>query len=73
LESSSNSWPGYTLIEAPDLEAAKEIALTLPPGRVGSVEVRPVWERDDLVARRVPEHGTVSASPPSRGGSSNSS
>ena len=44
---------GYTLIEEPDLEAAKEIALTLPPGRVGSVEVRPVWERDDLVARRV--------------------
>jgi len=44
---------GYTLIEAPDLEAAKEIALTLPPGRVGSVEVRPVWEREDLVARRV--------------------
>jgi hypothetical protein len=44
---------GYTLIEAPDLEAAKEIALTLPPGRVGSVEVRPVWERADLVARRV--------------------
>jgi hypothetical protein len=44
---------GYTLIEAPDLEAAKEIALTLPPGRVGSVEVRPDWERDDLVARRV--------------------
>jgi len=46
---------GYTLIEAPDLEAAKEIALTLPPGRVGSVEVRPVWEREDLVARRVTE------------------
>ena len=44
---------GYVLIEAPDLEAAKEIALTLPPGRVGSVEVRPVWERNDLVARRV--------------------
>jgi hypothetical protein len=44
---------GYTLIEAPDLEAAKEIALGLPPGRVGSVEVRPVWEREDLVRRRV--------------------
>ena len=44
---------GYVLIEAPDLEAAKEIALALPPGRVGSVEVRPMWERDDLVARRV--------------------
>jgi hypothetical protein len=60
---------GYTLIEAPDLEAAKEIALSLPPGRIGSVEVRPVWERDDLVARRVPEHGTVNASPSAPGGS----
>jgi hypothetical protein len=44
---------GYILIEAPDLDAAKEIALTLPPGRIGSVEVRPVWEREDLMARRV--------------------
>jgi hypothetical protein len=45
---------GYILIEAPDLEAAKEIALGLPPGRVGTVEVRPVWDREDLVGRRVP-------------------
>jgi hypothetical protein len=44
---------GYMLIEAPDLDSAKEIVLTLPPGRVGTVEVRPVWEREDLVARRV--------------------
>jgi hypothetical protein len=44
---------GYILIEAPDLEAAKEIALSLPPGRIGTVEVRPVWEREDLVTRRV--------------------
>jgi hypothetical protein len=44
---------GFVLIEAPDLEAAKEIALALPPGRIGTVEVRPVWEREDLVARRV--------------------
>jgi hypothetical protein len=44
---------GYTLIEAPDIEAAKKIALTLPPGRIGSVEVRPVWTRADLMARRV--------------------
>ena len=28
------------MIEAPDLEAAKEIAMTLPPGRSGTVEVR---------------------------------
>jgi hypothetical protein len=54
---------GYTLIEAPDLEAAKEIALTLPPGRIGSVEVRPVWEREDLLARRV----TAGESSSSRG------
>ena len=45
------------LFEAPDLEAAKEIVLTLPPGRMGPVEVRPVWERDDLVARRVTRVG----------------
>src|SRR5918999_1369239 len=44
---------GFILIEAPDLEAAKEIARALPPGRIGSVEVRPVWEREDLMARRV--------------------
>jgi hypothetical protein len=44
---------GYVLIEAPDLDAAREIALALPPGRIGSVEIRPVWERDDLRARRV--------------------
>jgi hypothetical protein len=55
---------GYMLIEAPDLEAAKEIAMTLPPGRVGSVEVRPVWEREDLLTRRVPAgRQQVSASP----------
>ncbi|HKG33068.1 MAG TPA: YciI family protein, partial [Gemmatimonadales bacterium] len=30
---------GYTLIEAPDMEAAKEIAATLPPGRIGTVEI----------------------------------
>jgi hypothetical protein len=44
---------GYILIEALHLEVAKEIALTLPPGRIGSVEVRPLWEREDLLARRV--------------------
>jgi hypothetical protein len=44
---------GYVMIEAPDLEAAKEIAMSLPPGRIGTVEVRPVWEREDLMARIV--------------------
>jgi hypothetical protein len=33
---------GYVLIEAPDLEAASRVAATLPPGRIGSVEVRQV-------------------------------
>jgi hypothetical protein len=45
---------GFILLEAPDLEAAKEIAKTLPPACLGPVEIRPVWERDDLLARRVP-------------------
>ena len=55
---------GYVLIEAPDLETAKEIALALPPVRVGSVEVRPVWERTDLVARRIPA-GVAAGAPTS--------
>src|SRR5918992_3465298 len=53
---------GYVMIEAPDLEAAQEIALELPPGRVGSVEVRPLWTREDLVARRVPDAAGAGAS-----------
>jgi hypothetical protein len=44
---------GYTLIEAPDMAAAKEIAATLPPGRIGTVEIRPLWTREELLARRV--------------------
>jgi hypothetical protein len=44
---------GYTLIEAPDMEMAKEIAVTLPPGRIGTVEIRPLWTREELLARRV--------------------
>src|SRR5829696_821957 len=44
---------GFIMIEAPDLEAAKEIARVLPPACLGPVEIRPVWEREDLLARRV--------------------
>jgi hypothetical protein len=44
---------GFVMIEAPDLEAAKEIALGLSVSALGSMEIRPVWERDDLLARRV--------------------
>ena len=44
---------GFIMIEAPDLEAAKEIARVLPPACLGPIEIRPVWEREDLLARRV--------------------
>lgn len=44
---------GYVLIEAPDIRAAAEIAATLPPARLGAVEVRPIWEYDEMLARRV--------------------
>ena len=52
---------GYILIEAPDVETAKEIAFELPPGRVGTVEVRPVWDREDVVARRVTPQESASS------------
>ena len=35
---------GFYLIDAPDLDAALEIAARIPPSRAGSVEVRPVRE-----------------------------
>jgi hypothetical protein len=35
---------GFYLIDAPDLDAAIEIAATIPPAREGSIEVRPVRE-----------------------------
>ena len=43
---------GYVLIEAPDIGAAAEVAATLPPGRIGPIEVRPLWEYEDIMARR---------------------
>jgi hypothetical protein len=43
---------GYILLEAPDVQAAAEIAATLPPGRFGAIEVRPLWEGDDIMERR---------------------
>jgi hypothetical protein len=33
---------GFLLIEARDLEEAKQIALRVPPARLGGVEVRPI-------------------------------
>jgi len=44
---------GFVMIEAADLEAAKQIALGLSVNVLGPMEIRPVWERDDLVARKV--------------------
>lgn len=35
---------GFYLIEANDLEEAARIAATIPPARIGSIEVRPVRE-----------------------------
>jgi hypothetical protein len=44
---------GFIMIEAADMEEAKEIALGLSVNILGPMEIRPVWEREDLVARRV--------------------
>jgi hypothetical protein len=35
---------GFYLIEAPDLDRAIEVAARVPSARLGSVEVRPVWD-----------------------------
>ena len=35
---------GFILIEAQDLNEAMRVAAKIPPGRIGSIEVRPVWE-----------------------------
>lgn len=39
---------GYFLIDAPDLDAAIEVAGRIPGARVGTVEVRPVVELPNL-------------------------
>jgi len=36
---------GYYLVEAKDLNDAIQIGARIPSARVGSVEVRPIWER----------------------------
>lgn len=41
---------GFYLIEAPDLDRALEVAARIPSARMGSVEVRPVWD----LRRRLP-------------------
>jgi len=35
---------GFYLIEARDLNDAIRVASDIPPGRLGCIEVRPVWE-----------------------------
>lgn len=35
---------GFYLVEARDLNEAIRIASDIPPGRLGTVEVRPIWE-----------------------------
>jgi hypothetical protein len=35
---------GFMLIEARDLNDAIRVAPRIPPGRLGCIEVRPVWE-----------------------------
>ena len=35
---------GFYLIEAKDLNEAIQIASNIPPARLGTVEVRPIWE-----------------------------
>jgi hypothetical protein len=34
---------GFILIGTKDLDDAIQVAVTIPPGRLGSVEVRPIW------------------------------
>jgi len=43
---------GYYLVDAADLDEALAIAARIPGARWGTVEVRPVIERPDLLGRR---------------------
>ena len=42
---------GYFLIEAKDLDEATRIAAQIPSARTGSIEVRPLVESAEAVAR----------------------
>jgi len=35
---------GFILIDARDLNEALHLASKIPPGRIGTIEVRPVWD-----------------------------
>lgn len=41
---------GFILIEARDLNEALHVASKIPPGRLGSIEVRPVWDLENREA-----------------------
>ena len=38
---------GFILIDARDLNEALHVASKIPPGRIGTIEVRPVWDLKD--------------------------
>lgn len=42
---------GYWLIEAKDLDEAISVAARIPPGRLGTVEIRPVMELETAAAQ----------------------
>lgn len=46
---------GFFLIEAHDLNEALQLAARIPGGRVGSVEVRPVWDLEQYQLSRARE------------------
>ena len=35
---------GYYLVDCPDLDQAIDVAAKIPGARIGSIEVRPLWE-----------------------------
>jgi hypothetical protein len=49
---------GFYLLEAPDLDAALELAAGIPPARVGSIEVRPIRPIRETVAKERPQPGS---------------
>jgi hypothetical protein len=39
---------GFVLIEARDLNEALQLAARIPPARLGGVEVRPIWQPEEI-------------------------
>jgi hypothetical protein len=44
---------GYIVLDAPDLAAAVAMIEDFPIGRIGAIEVRPLWGNADVIARHV--------------------